>query len=239
MVDGPSKLTSCSRCSRARWLSSSSRRGMERGAVQVGREEVDGPGAGVVTGPAARIAGEVHGELGAAMVRAVGREDLVAAGVEPGHADGMLIGIRTAVGEEDLIQLPGGPLRDQAGCLGAGVIDVARGDGAQFRCLGRDCGYDGGVLVADVCVDQLGREVQILVALTVPDVGSLGRGDHHGVQEVLGGPGMEDVLAVQFVRPAGAFGVVLERQNAAVKSGSHVECLSGVAPVRRSAGIRG
>ncbi len=195
--------------------------GVERRAVEVGREEVDRAGAAGVAGPAAGVAGEVDRELGAAVVRTVGGEDLVAAGVEPGHPDGVFVGVGAAVGEEDPVQFPRSAFGDQPRGFRPGVVDIARGDGAQLRSLRGDGSNDGGVLVADVGVDQLGGEVEVLVAVAVPHMGALGRGDDHRIQEVLGGPGVEDVLAVQLVGAAGRPGVPGQRQDAAFNRGSH------------------
>ena len=67
------------------------------------------------------------------MVRAVGGEHLGAAGVQPGHPDGVLDGLGAAVGEEDLVQVAGGALGDQPGRLGA------RLDGEAGRERARAC----------------------------------------------------------------------------------------------------
>ena len=73
----------------------------ELGAVQVGAEEVHVP-ARVLVGHAAPVARRDDRRAGVAVVRAVGREDLVAAGVQARHADGVLVRVGAAVGEEDL-----------------------------------------------------------------------------------------------------------------------------------------
>src|SRR4029453_15034178 len=124
--------------------------------------------AGGVAGPAAGVAGQINGQLGAAVVGAVGGENFLAARVQPGHADRVFVGVRAAVGEEDPVQLSRRAFGDQPRRFGPGVVGVARGDGAQLRSLGRDGGHDGGVLVTDVGVDQLGGEVEVLLALPVP-----------------------------------------------------------------------
>ncbi len=79
----------------------------------------------------------------------------MAAGVQPGHPDGVLDGLGAAVGEEDLVQVARGSLGDQPCRLGAGVDGVLRGDRAELGGLLLDGGDDLGVLVADVGEDQL------------------------------------------------------------------------------------
>ena len=103
------------------------------------------------------------------MVGAVGGEHLVPAGVEPGHADGVLGGLGAAVGEEDHVQVAGGELGDEAGGLAAGLVGVERRDRAQAAGLLLDRGDQLGVLVADVEVDELGGEVEVAVAVLVPE----------------------------------------------------------------------
>ena len=53
-----------------------------------------------------------------------------------------------------------------------------------------------GMLVAEVQVDELGAEVEVAVALVVPERRALAAGDRHGGDLALGGPGVEDVLEV-------------------------------------------
>ena len=69
----------------------------------------------------------------------------------------------------------GRALGDQPGGLGPLVVRVLRRDGAQPRGLLLDRGDDLRVLVADVDVDQLRGEVEVAVAVVVPDVGALRR----------------------------------------------------------------
>ena len=54
-----------------------------------------------------------------AVVAAVGGQDLVAAGVEAGHADGVLVRLGAAVGEEHHVEVAGRELGDEAGRLAA------------------------------------------------------------------------------------------------------------------------
>ncbi len=90
MVDGPSsRITSSQMCQRALALLGLGG-GVEVRAVQERPEEVDDAGVAVVVGPAPRVAGEVDRGVGAAVVRAVAGEHLVAAGVQTRHAHRVL-----------------------------------------------------------------------------------------------------------------------------------------------------
>jgi len=63
----------------------------------------------------------------------------------------------------------------------------------------RACEYlddEAGVLVAEVQVDELRREVEVLVAVVVPEAGTLTLGDGQRVDLPLRRPGVEDVVAV-------------------------------------------
>ena len=95
------------------------------------------------------------------MVAAVGREHLVPAGVQPRHADGVLVGVGAAVGEEDVVEVAGGVRGDQPGGLGAGAVGERRGDGAEVGGLLLDRRDDARVLVAEVGEDQLRAEVEV------------------------------------------------------------------------------
>ena len=139
--------------------------GVERAAVEERAEEVDGPGRAVVARPAARVAGHVDREVGAAVVAAVGRQHLVAAGVQPRHAYGVLVGVGAAVGEEDVVEVAGGVARDQPGGLGAGAVGDGGRDRAEVRGLLLDRRDDARVLVAEVGEDQLGAEVEVALVV--------------------------------------------------------------------------
>ncbi len=203
--------------------------GVEAGAVEVGRPEVHDPGGGAVGGPAARVAGEVHGLLGAAVVRAVRREHLRAARVQPGHAHRMLDGVGAAVGEEDLVEVPRRPLGDEPRRLRARLD----GEGGRERRhppgLLLDRGDDLGVLVADVGVDEPAGEVEVAVAVVVPEVRPLRAGDGERVDELLRGPGVEDMRTVRGLHGGAGLGVWLRGHAAEGKCprcGSDIGVLS-------------
>ena len=167
--------------------------------VGVGRHEVDDALSGVVVGEPARVAGDVDGQLRAAVVAAVGREHLRPTGVQSGHPDRVLVRVGPTVREEHMVEVARGAFGDESGRLGAGVVDVLRRDRAQLACLLLDGRNDGRVLMADIRVDQLRRHVEQLSALAVPDVGAGGVDDRHRSERPLSLPGVEDVRTVEFV----------------------------------------
>ena len=120
----------------------------------------------------------------------------MAAGVEAGHADGVLGRLRTAVGEEHHVEVTGSELGDEAGRLAPVGVGERGGDGAQPAGRLLDGGDQAGVLVADVQVDELGREVQVAAALVVPEPRALAPGDGDRRDHPLGAPGVEHVAAV-------------------------------------------
>ena len=170
--------------------------GVEGRAVEVGAPEVHDPGHARLGRPAAGVAGEHDRAARGAMVAAVGGEHLVPAGVQAGHPDRVLVGVRAAVGEEDLVEVTGRELGQEAGGLGAHVVGEGRRDGALPSGVLLDRGDELGVLVADVDVDQLGGEVEVLLPLVVPEVRAAGVCDGQRVDLGLRGPGVENVRPV-------------------------------------------
>jgi hypothetical protein len=120
----------------------------------------------------------------------------VPAGVQPGHAEGVLGRLGPAVGEEHLVEVARRPLGQHAGQLAAGRVGVARGDHAEHVGLRLDGGHHPRVLVADVHVHHLRREVEVATTVLVPHPAALGAGHHHGVERILRGPRVEDMGSV-------------------------------------------
>ena len=76
IVCGPSSAIMSARCSQGALALLGLGGRVEGAAVEERAEEVHRAGRAVVVGPAARVAGDVDREVGAAVVRAVGREHL-------------------------------------------------------------------------------------------------------------------------------------------------------------------
>ncbi len=145
------------------------------------------------------IAGRDDGRAGVAVVGAVGGEHLVAAGVQARQPDGVLVGVRAAVGEEHLVHTVRRQRRDPLGRLAASQIRGGRSDGRQARGLVGDRGRDHRMLVADVHIDHLAGEIQVLPARVVPHPAAAPAREHHRVQRGLRRPGVEHMAAVEFV----------------------------------------
>ena len=82
-------------------------------------------------GPAARVAGGGDDLAGGAVVGAVARQDLLAAGELARQLDGVLVGLGAAVGEEDDVEVAGrqlGQLLRQAGARLVGHERVGVGE---------------------------------------------------------------------------------------------------------------
>ena len=168
----------------------------ERRAVRVRAHEVDDAGDRRLAPPAPRLAGEGHGGGGGAVVAAVRRQHLRPARVGAGQADGVLVGLGAAVGEEDPVEALGRVGGDEPGRLVAGLVGEGRRDGAEPLGLLDDGGDHLRVLVAEVQVHQLRREVEPAVALVVPELAPGAAGERERVDQVLGRPGVEDVGSV-------------------------------------------
>ena len=175
------------------------RRRPELAAVEVGAEEVRVP-AGVLVRHPSPVAGRDDRGTGVAVVRAVGRQHRVAAGVQARHADGVLVGVRAAVGEEHLGEPAGRLVDDALGRLAAREVRGRRPDRREGARLLLDRLHDGGMLVPDVDVDELAREVQHPVAGVVPDRRARPAGDHGKIEVRLRQPGVEHELAIERLR---------------------------------------
>ncbi len=81
--------------------------------VRVGR--ADDAGHAGLGGPAARVAGGGDDLAGGTVVGTVARQDLLAPRVLAGQLDGVLVGLGTAVREEDDVEVAGRQLRQLAG----------------------------------------------------------------------------------------------------------------------------
>ena len=177
--------------------------GAERVAVGVGAEEVHHAGDARLGGPAARVAGQGDGPRGGPVVALPGSVDLLPTGEPAGGLDGVLVGLRPAVGEEHVVQVAGGELGHHGGQAGLGLGAEARGDEAELLHLGLHGLQHVAVGVADVDVQQSRTAVDDLAAVRVVHVDPFGAVDHQWVPPALGLPAVDDVRAVQFLQLCG------------------------------------
>ena len=167
----------------------------EGAAVAVGVEEADDVGVVVADGKAPRVAARRQRARRGAVVRAVFGEDLAPAGDEAGDGHRDLGGLAAAPGEEGGLDVAGRDLCQLAAELLARGGRVVRADIAELAGLLLDRRDHLGMLVAEIDVHQLRREVEIALSGRVVKVGALAalHLDHRG-QRILRGPG-DDVVA--------------------------------------------
>ena len=146
--------------------------------------------------PAPRVAGERDRSAGRAVVRAVARDDLVAAGHPAREPDRVLVRLGAAVREERVVEVAGHHLCDQARGLRALVVRHRRPDRAEQVGLVLDRLDDTRMLVADRDVDELRGEVEVALPVVVPEVAALGSGDRERRERRLHGPRVDQVRAV-------------------------------------------
>ena len=148
------------------------------------------------TCPPAGIARHRDRTCGRAVVAPVGRENLVPARVHARHAQRVLVRLRSAVGEEHLVEIARCELGDEPGCLAACVVGEGGRDRAQAGGLFLDRGDHFRVLVTEVEVDELAREVEVAVAFVVGEIAAQRAGDRQRIDDRLGRPGVKHVPAV-------------------------------------------
>ena len=149
---------------------------VEVGAVQVWAHEVHDR-VGILIRPPTRFAGEIDREAGVAVVRAICGEDLVLAGLHARNTNRVLDCFRTPDGEEHFLVIRGREVADALGSLSACSVRMRRCDGCQHGHLILDRLHDLGVLVPDVRVHQLRREVEEPIAIGIPQMHALGAFD--------------------------------------------------------------
>ena len=168
----------------------------------------------VLVGHAAPVAGRHHCGAGVAVVRAVGREHLVAAGGEPRHPDRVLVRVGSAVREEHLAEMSAGLLDDALRRLAACEVAERGADRRKLIGLGLDPVDDRWMLVPHVGVDEHAREVEEPVAVVVPDLAAETASDHERIERALRRPRVEHVRTVEVVGELAVGGVeVVERRG--------------------------
>jgi hypothetical protein len=149
--------------------------GLERSVVRI-QDVHDAAEAGLVR-PPARVTGERDRSRRRAVVRAVAREDLVAAGRRPRELDRVLVRLGAAEREEHLVHVAGQQLGELAAEPGPGLAGHERADVRKLLGLPRDRPDDAPVRMPDIDAHQLGVEVEEPLALGRPEVDALGAPD--------------------------------------------------------------
>ena len=115
-------------------------------------------------------------------------------GVHAGHLHGVLVGLGPAQAVERLGQT--GDLGQLLAQLGPGLGGETGAGETELVHLLLDGREHLGVLVPDVEIDQLGVEIQPLVAVAVPEPDPLGLGHVDGIGGALDRPRKQGVVAV-------------------------------------------
>ena len=151
-------------------------------------------GSSRLVGPAPRVTGQLHAEIGGSVVAAVPTQDLVPTRVEARHLDGILVGLGAAQREIEGVDVAWNQARQLAGetraHLGGRVwkgIDQAIGRLLHGR-------HDLGMAVPDIDAHELGVEVQNPPTIGLVEVDPFRTLDGHGSDRIPSGPGEERVL---------------------------------------------
>ena len=163
-------------------------------AVRVRVEHPHDAGHSRLVGPAARVARERDRPVCRSVVGAVARDDLVPAGVQPCELDRVLVRLGSRVREEGHAEIARSDLREQAPEARSRLVRHRRPDRAELVRLLLDRRDDLRMLVTDVDVDELRREIEVALAVVVPEVAALGSRDRDRVDRVLHRPRVEDVV---------------------------------------------
>ena len=164
------------------------------------------PGIAGLGRPAAGVAGQRDRPGRGAVVRAVAGDDLGASRDVAGEPDRVLVGGRAAGGEERRLQVARRDRGDQRSQLAAGVVGHRGADVAEPLGLPLDRLDDARVLVAEVEVDELGLEVEVTLAVGVPEPAALAAGDGERVDRRLDRPRRDRELAMGRGDPLGVVG---------------------------------
>ena len=151
------------------------------------------PGLGV---PAPRISGRRDRTSRRAVVRAVPRHDLRPPRVPACELDRVLVRLGAAVREERHREIAGRDLGQEPRQLGALLVRHHRPDRAEPVRLLLDRRDHLRMLVPDRDVDELRREVEVAVAVEVPEVPPLGAGNRDRVDRRAHRPRVEHVALV-------------------------------------------
>ena len=160
-------------------------------------ENVDDAGDAGLGRPAARIAGQRDRARRAAVIRAIAREDLVAAGVPARDLDRVLVRLGAAVGEEEAVDVAGRDLGELGAQPRARLGGHERIGVGEHRRLFLDRANDALVAVADVDAHQLAVEVDEALAFGRPEVDALRARDGNRIDLRLRGPLEDRVLAAR------------------------------------------
>ncbi len=165
-----------------------------RTAVRVRIEHADDAGHPRLVRPAARVARQGDSAERRAVVGAIPRDDLVSPRIQARELDRVLVGLGPRVRQERHGEVARRHLGQKASEPRSGLVRHRRPDRAEPVRLLLDRGDDLRVLMSDVDVHELRREVEIALPVVIPEVAPLRPGNRDRVDRVLHRPGVEDEL---------------------------------------------
>ncbi len=130
------------------------------------------------------------------MIGTVASQDFVPAGIKTSQLDGVLVGFRTAQGKKGLLEIPWRHFGQFSAKQAAYFSGVARVYKAKLGSLILDGFHHLRMLVADVCIHQLRRKIDIPFPIRIPKMDTLGAIHWNGSNLPLHRPGEEGVLLI-------------------------------------------
>ena len=133
---------------------------------------------------------------GVAVIAAIERQNFVFTGVQTRHANRVFVCIGTAISKENLVEVSTSAIGDQLGSFRTSIVSVLRSNRGEFGGLILNCLHNFWMLETDIGKYQLAREIQILVALVIPEITSQPPSNWHRANQPLGRPGVKHVGAI-------------------------------------------
>ncbi len=148
--------------------------------------------------PAARLAGRRHRRGRGPVIRAIAREDLLAAGDGARDLEGILVGLGAAVGEEEDVDIAGRDRRELGTKTRARLRrHTTRRHVTEPRRLFLDRLDHARIAVPDIHAHQLAVEVDVALSFRCPEVNPLGAIHGNRIDRTLNGPLRDGVFLRQ------------------------------------------
>ena len=142
-----------------------------------------------------RVARQRGGPCGRAVVGAIARDHLLPPGIPARELDRALVRLRTPLVKNVRVRSPGVTSVSRASFLRASFANFGLIVHSRSALL-LDRGHETGVLVPDVQADRLGAEVEVVLAVVVPETTAPAAGHGDRVELRLNRPGVENMGAV-------------------------------------------
>ena len=150
-------------------------------AVAVGVRDMADTRGGAGAEPPGRLSGGAHGQPAAAAVAVAEGDHFGPPGMHFGEQQGHLVGLGAGVGEEALPAVPGRKAGQALGEFHHGLVREQGGDVLEGVHLLVDRPVHLGMAVAEADGEDPAEEIEIAVAVRVPDVLPLAPDDRHGL----------------------------------------------------------